>query len=93
MPLFFFTARAPEAPMSPRTPSPTPELQQQTSTEWRVLKSTTNRPELDMFADDDQLALAQAAAGKPKFNEDSNQQLLGASENPNLTDNWEDAEG
>jgi hypothetical protein len=46
-----------------------------------------------MFADDDELALATAAASKSKFDEDSNQRLLRANENPNLTDNWDDAEG
>jgi hypothetical protein len=45
-----------------------------------------------MFADDDDLALAEAAA-KHRMDDDSNQQLMRASENPNLTDNWDDAEG
>ena len=47
-----------------------------------------------MFADDDELALATAAAASnSKFDEDSNQRLLRANGNPNLTDNWGDAEG
>ena len=48
-----------------------------------------------MFADDEDIALAEAAAlaSKSSINDDSNQQLLRANENPNLTDNWDDADG
>jgi hypothetical protein len=46
-----------------------------------------------MFADDEDIALAEAAASKNRVDDDSNHQLMRASENPNLTDNWDDAEG
>jgi len=67
-----------------------------------------------MFADDDELALAETAAAKngnilnDQANESLNQfflnfifhvpdfmfqNIMAANENPNLTDNWDDAEG
>ncbi len=51
--------------------------------------------ELDMFADDEDIAIAEAAAAasKSSLKDDSNHQLMRANENPNLTDNWDDAEG
>ena len=51
--------------------------------------------ELDMFADDEDIAIAEAAAAasKSSVKDDSNHQLMRANENPNLTDNWDDAEG
>ena len=48
-----------------------------------------------MFAEDEDIALAEAAAlaTKSSVKDDSNHQLMRANENPNLTDNWDDAEG
>ena len=54
--------------------------------EWKSLKSSSNRQTLDMFAEnDDTVAL--------KSNVDANGLNMQANDNPNLTDNWDDAEG
>ncbi len=58
-----------------------------------IFSNVNKFSELDMFADDEDIALAEAAASKNRVDDDSNHQLMRASENPNLTDNWDDAEG
>ena len=58
--------------------------------EWKCLKSSSsNRQTLDMFAEDD------SSVGGVALNSDVGGSELNtqANENPNLTDNWDDAEG
>lgn len=58
-------------------------------TEWKSLKTSSakaGKPSFDMFAEDDE------AAGT-LVNNAEDQTLMAANENPNLTDNWDDAEG
>ena len=57
--------------------------------EWKSLKSSSNRQTLDMFAETDELV------GGVTLNTKADGSGLNTqvNENPNLTDNWDDAEG
>ena len=57
--------------------------------EWKSLKSSSNRKTLDMFAEDDE------CAGGVTLNSNVDGKGLNAqaNDNPNLTDNWDDADG
>ena len=57
--------------------------------EWKSLKSSSNRQTLDMFAETDELV------GGVTLNTKTDGSGLNTqvNENPNLTDNWDDAEG
>ena len=59
--------------------------------EWKCLKSSSssNRQTLDMFAEDD----ASVGGIALKSNVDGSELNMQANDNPNLTDNWDDAEG
>lgn len=54
--------------------------------EWKSLKSSSNRQTMDMFAENDESVAL-------KSNVDGNGLNTQANDNPNLTDNWDDAEG
>jgi len=56
--------------------------------EWKSLKSSSNRQTLDMFAENDE-QMGEVVNAKA----DSNGLNTQINENPNLTDNWDDAEG
>jgi len=56
--------------------------------EWKSLKSSSNRQTLDMFAENDE-QMGEVVNAKV----DSNGLNSQINENPNLTDNWDDAEG
>jgi len=57
--------------------------------EWKSLKSSSNRQTLDMFAETDELVGGTALNTKV----DADGLNTQVNENPNLTDNWDDAEG
>ena len=62
--------------------------EQQSNHEWKSLKMKSNRPGgavFDMFAEDD----SNMAATESQ----EDQTIMASNENPNLTDNWDDAEG
>ena len=62
--------------------------EQQSNHEWKSLKMKSNRPGgavFDMFAEDD----SNMAAAESQ----EDQTIMASNENPNLTDNWDDAEG
>jgi len=64
------------------------EEEHQSYGEWKSLKTTSTlagKPAFDMFADDDRIDKM------VKNSED--QTIMATNENPNLTDNWDDAEG
>ena len=66
-------------------------LQETAPHEWKSLKSSSssNRQTLDMFAEDDESVGGIAL----KSNVDGSELNVQVNENPNLTDNWDDAEG
>jgi hypothetical protein len=63
-------------------------LREETNTEWKSLKMASNKsgkPSFDMFSEEDGVA---GTTGKTE-----DQTIMASNDNPNLTDNWDDAEG
>lgn len=73
-----------KSPPPPKVPVDSPPK------EWKSLKPTilnkSSKPSFDMFAEDDEVA------GNMVRNAED-QTIMATNENPNLTDNWDDAEG
>jgi len=71
------------------SPSPKPKEvpEAREDTQWKSLKqpNKAGKPSFDMFAEDD------GVAGNIAQTED--QTIMASNDNPNLTDNWDDAEG
>ena len=53
--------------------------------EWKTLKSAAKKETFDMFADDDEVSNTILKTDE--------QAIMATNDNPNLTDNWDDAEG
>ena len=53
--------------------------------EWKTLKSAAKKDPFDMFADDDEVSNTIIKTDE--------QAIMATNDNPNLTDNWDDAEG
>jgi len=72
--------------MIPESPSPKPKEVKE-EPDWKSTKQSNKagKPSFDMFAEDD------SAAGNIAQTED--QTMMASNDNPNLTDNWDDAEG
>jgi len=69
------------------SPPPKPH-QMREETEWKSLKMSSNKsgkPSFDMFAEDDGIA--------ENTTNTEDQTIMASNDNPNLTDNWDDAEG
>ena len=56
-------------------------------TQWKSLKqpNKAGKPSFDMFAEDDGIA--------ENTTNTEDQTIMASNDNPNLTDNWDDAEG
>ena len=70
------------------SPPPPKPHQMREETEWKSLKMSSNKsgkPSFDMFAEDDGIAENTANT--------EDQTIMASNDNPNLTDNWDDAEG
>ena len=62
-------------------------MREETNTEWKSLKmasTKSGKPSFDMFSEEDGVA---GTTGK------EDQTIMASNDNPNLTDNWDDAEG
>jgi len=74
--------------MPPKFVQEIPELREETNTEWKSLKmasTKSGKPSFDMFSEEDGVA---GTTGKTE-----DQTIMASNDNPNLTDNWDDAEG
>jgi len=69
---------------SPEKPKEVPEVKEEA--EWKSLKQSNKagKPSFDMFAEDGETG---------NIDQTEDQTIMASNDNPNLTDNWDDAEG